>query len=286
MQLVLSLFSGIGLLDRAFKEAGFCVVSAGDLILGQDIRDFTGVKNKFDGIIAGSPCQDFSLANRDRPVLENSYGLDMTKEFIRIVTECEPMWALLENVPQIPNVTIPGYNHQRIDINQAWFEDIYRLRHIQFFHKSSVTLQIERKVIDRSRKLESCALASDHRSFKDLVRLQGLEDDFDLPSFNVAGKKRAVGNGVPLSIGRVLAKEVLSVTQQQTFSKTPQGKCDILNVTERQKKVSYKLHTDDCRIFRDRERFCQCGCKRVVTGRKIYYDASCRKRAQRLRDRE
>ena len=34
MQLVLSLCSGIGLLDRAFKEAGFCVVSAGDIILG------------------------------------------------------------------------------------------------------------------------------------------------------------------------------------------------------------------------------------------------------------
>ena len=50
MQLVLSIFTGIGLLDKAFKETGFCVVSSGDLITGQDVRDFTGVKNKFDGL--------------------------------------------------------------------------------------------------------------------------------------------------------------------------------------------------------------------------------------------
>ena len=51
MQLVLSLFTGIGLLDKAFKENGFCVVSSGDLITGQDVRDFIGVKNKFDEMV-------------------------------------------------------------------------------------------------------------------------------------------------------------------------------------------------------------------------------------------
>ena len=34
MKLILSLFSGIGLLDKAFKDEGYCVVSAGDIILG------------------------------------------------------------------------------------------------------------------------------------------------------------------------------------------------------------------------------------------------------------
>ena len=257
LQLVLSLFSGIGLLDNAFREAGFCVVSAGDIIYGQDIRDFTGLKNKFDGIIAGSPCQDFSLANRDRPVLEESYGNEMLQEFVRIVTECEPTWALLENVPQVPNVTVPGYNHQRIDVNQAWYEDIYRLRHIQFFHKSQVTLQIDRSVIDQSRKLESCALASDNRSFKELCRLQGLSEDFDLPSFNVAGKKRAVGNGVPRVLGDVIARAVKDVTEQSEINSQEQS----------QKK-------------------CGCGCGRNVTlQRAKYYDSSCRKRAQRAREK-
>lgn len=101
MQLVLSLFSGIGLLDKAFKEAGFCVVSAGDLITGQDIRYFTGVKNKFNGIIGGSPCQDFSTLKRNR----GSYSLEMMYEFLRIVSESEPDWYLLENVKGVPNVT-------------------------------------------------------------------------------------------------------------------------------------------------------------------------------------
>ena len=37
--LVLSLFTGAGLLDQAFREQGFCVVSAGDIIYGQDVCD-------------------------------------------------------------------------------------------------------------------------------------------------------------------------------------------------------------------------------------------------------
>lgn len=158
MQLVLSLFSGIGLLDKAFKEAGFCVVSAGDLILGQDIRDFTGIKNKFDGVIGGSPCQDFSTLKRDK----GTYSLDMLHEFMRVVSECEPNWYLLENVKGVPNVTdliknnvtwlhnksvthqLKKYSHQRIDINQGWYEDTSRLRHIQFGSKDDLYLDIPR----------------------------------------------------------------------------------------------------------------------------------------------
>jgi len=254
MQLVLSLFTGIGLLDKAFKENGFCVVSSGDLITGQDVRDFVGVKNKFDGLIGGSPCQDFSKANRNRPELNESYGLEMLNQFKRIVLECNPNWALLENVSGVPTLEIEGYKHQRIDINQAWYEDVNRLRHIQFYYKEPITpIQIERGVTHREKKLRGCALASDTRSFKELKKLQGLSDDFDLPSFNVQGKKRAVGNGVPLSIGRVLAKAVLSVTVQDNF-----------NAAESQLK------------------YCLCGCGRVVTStRAKYYDFSCRKRKQR-----
>ena len=106
---------------------------------------------------------------------------------------------------------------------------------------------------NRDKNLTGCALASDGRSFKELKKLQGLNDDFDLPSFNVQGKKRAVGNGVPLSIGRVLARAVKSVTVQDNF-----------NAAESQLK------------------YCLCGCGRVVTSsRAKYYDFSCRKRKQR-----
>lgn len=275
MQLVLSLFSGVGLLDKAFKEAGFCVVSAGDIINGShfDIRDFSGVKNKFDGIIGGSPCQDFSTLKRDR----GNYSLAMLYEFLRVVSECEPSWYLLENVKGVPNVTsllekkmtnydkkidvtlLRSYSHQRLDINQGWYENVSRLRHIQFCSKDGLYLNIPRETMQDIKN--GCALASDNRSFKELCKIQGLDDDFDLPDFNVKGKKKAVGNGVPLSIGRVLAKEVLTVTNRVKKNVTPRGQ-----------------------IFSEFDKRCLCGCGRLLSGRKKTFDYSCRKRLQRKRD--
>jgi len=251
MKLILSLFSGIGLLDKAFKDEGYCVVSAGDIILGKhhDICDFAAPLNKFDGIIGGSPCQDFSKANRDRPRDKNFYGLKMLNEFKRIVQEAQPTWWLLENVPNVPNIKIDGYSYQRIDINQSWYEDVNRLRHIQFGHKENKYIQISRTVTVPGTKNKSCALANDNRPFKELVKLQGLDENFDIPSFNVQGKKRAVGNGVPLSIGRVLAKAVTHLYKN--------------NVTLQHVK------------------YCKCDCKRIVTHQGLYYDFSCRKRYQR-----
>ncbi len=45
-------------------------------------------------------------------------------------------------------------------------------------------------------------------SFRRLCRLQGLPEDFDLPPFTVAAKCKAVGNGVPMAMGRALARAV------------------------------------------------------------------------------
>lgn len=58
--LVLSLFPGIGLLDRAFEEEGFCVVRGPDLLWGGDVRRFHPPAGLFAGIIGGPPCQAFS----------------------------------------------------------------------------------------------------------------------------------------------------------------------------------------------------------------------------------
>ena len=38
--LVLSLFPGLGVLGKAFEEAGWCVVRGPDVIWGGDVRDF------------------------------------------------------------------------------------------------------------------------------------------------------------------------------------------------------------------------------------------------------
>lgn len=252
MQLVLSLFSGAGLLDKAFKEKGFCVVSAGDIILNHDVREFTGVKNRFDGIIGGSPCQDFSKANRNRTVLDLTYGLEMIEEFKRIVKECNPTWWLLENVSTVPDVKIDGYTYQRIDINQAWYSNTNRLRHIQFGSRyADCYLHFERKNVT-DREIKSCAMASDDRTFKELLVLQDLPLDLDYPDFTVKGKKKLVGNGVPLSIGRVLANSVFDVTDS--------------------------LKNDNFDVTDPGQKRCKCDCKRIVTHRGDYYDYSCRKR--------
>lgn len=254
MQLVLSLFTGVGLLDYAFKQAGFCVVSAGDLITGQDIRQFKSMANKFDGIIGGSPCQDFSALNRNKGI----YSQEMISEYIRVVSESNPEWWLLENVAGVPDVKISGYNHQRIDINQGWYSDVSRLRHIQFGSKSGHYLDIPRGKMGQIN--HNCALAQDDRSFSELLYLQGLPPDYDLPSFNVQGKKKAIGNGVPLVIGSVLANAVLNVTNRGDLPVTTPGHKPVTN-----------------------EKRCLCGCGRVAVGRKKYFDSTCRKRAERKR---
>jgi DNA (cytosine-5)-methyltransferase 1 len=256
-QLVLSTFTGVGLLDKAFREIGFVVVSAGDIITGQDIREFHSLPNKFDGLIGGPPCQDFSGLNRN----PSNYSDKMLQEFKRIVLETKPKWWMMENVANVPNLKIEGYSWQRFDINQGWYDNVSRLRHIQFGSTDGLYLDIPR---GKMNNIESgCALASDDRSFKELCALQGLDNNFDLPSFNVAGKKKAVGNGVPLSMGRVLVREVLRVTAPGCFDVTG----PIVESVTRQ------------------VRRCECHCGRAVAGRKKYYDASCRKRAERSRKR-
>lgn len=274
-QLTLSTFTGVGLLDRAFREVGFCVVSAGDLIYGQDIRHFKGIKGRFDGVFGGPPCQPFSDANRDRPVGENHYGFQMIDEFIRIVKECDPTWYLFENVRNAPNFFIEGYDHQRIDINQGWYSDVHRLRHIQFGHKEGKKIFWDRgSVTDRS--LKSCALASDDRSFRELCSLQGLEDDFNLPDFTVKGKKKLVGNGVPLVMGRVIANAVRDCTGLDNCDFAAEQNCDSTGSNK----------CDSSRLFNcdspEIKKYCECGCGRTVTGRSKTYDATCRKRKSRL----
>lgn len=102
--LILSLFPGLELLDRAFREIpGWCVVAGPDRLLGGDVRDFHPPPGRFDGVIGGSPCQAFSaLANLVRAKgLEPRFG-DLVPEFERVVEEAQPLWFLHENVLRAP----------------------------------------------------------------------------------------------------------------------------------------------------------------------------------------
>lgn len=171
--LVLSLFSGIDLFGKGFRQNGFCVVSAGDIILGQDVREFSGMAGKFDGVIGGSPCQDFSNARRTPPT---GYGLEMIGEFKRVVMECRPRFFLLENVPNVPKIEIEGYEVQRFFLNANEVGSKQnRNRYFQFGTKEGLLLHVERQ--PRPLTSEPCAMASEgnkseRRTRADLLRFR------------------------------------------------------------------------------------------------------------------
>jgi len=247
--LVLSLFPGIDLLGRAFTLEGACVVKGPDLILGERIEDFTPVAGVLTGIIGGSPCQDFSKARRAAPTGD---GERLLAEFVRCVEQAGPEWFLHENVPGVPDVTVRGYEVQRFFLNARDCGCTqHRHRRIQFGSLDGVGLRFN-NLPGPPRSHEPCCTASEgtrqrRRAWADFCVLQGLPMDFELPGWSVAAKYRAVGNGVPIPMGRVLA----------------------IAINRRHVTLG--------------ERICICGCGRVPPAYGIHHNAACRKRMERKR---
>lgn len=250
--LILSLFPGIDLLGRGFEEHGFCVVQSGDIILGKDIRHFRGVKHKFDGIVGGSPCQDFSLARRSPPT---GYGLEMLSEFKRVVLECSPEWFLLENVPNVPKISIEGYQMQRFFLNANECGSTQnRHRYFQFGSKKGLWLDIKRQ--PKPEKSEPCAMATEgskteRRTWEQFCELQGITCNgsptaFDLPDLTKLGAYKVVGNAVNLYVSRTIAAAIRAAMTKPVYLK------DV--------------------------KTCACGCGRLLTGLQKTATATCRKR--------
>ncbi|MBS4052463.1 MAG: DNA cytosine methyltransferase [Methylomonas sp.] len=202
--LVLSLFPGIGLLDRGFEDAGFCVVRGPDKVFGGDIRRFSVPSGRFAGVIGGPPCQDFSKARRNQP---SGQGREMIEHFRRIVGQAQPQWWLCENVPGVPDIRIDGYNWQRLDLKASEFgHDQRRLRHVQFGSVDGSVLLIDR---ENQPAGNATVLANDDRPISEIAVLQGLPADFDIPSFTRRALACAIGNGVPYGMAVALAQAVL-----------------------------------------------------------------------------
>jgi DNA (cytosine-5)-methyltransferase 1 len=251
MSLILSLFPGADLLGRGFEFEGFCVVRGPDILWGQDVRDFHPAQKAFEGIIGGSPCQDFSKARRTAPTGE---GLELLGEFARVVTAAEPEWFLLENVPAVPSIAIDGYKVQRLNLNarECGLKQ-NRLRCFQFGSRDGAPLVIRRRDTYRGESQEPCCLATEgkskhRRDFADFCELQGLPRNFDMPGLSRAAKYKAVGNGVPVQMARVIA-----------------GAIKVRNVTRW-------------------TRLCICECGQPVRAGQTMATAACRKRMQRKRE--
>ncbi|WP_428662098.1 DNA cytosine methyltransferase [Runella sp.] len=253
--LVLSTFSGIDLLGRGFRENGFCVVSSGDIILGQDIREFSALSGKFDGVIGGSPCQDFSNARRTLPT---GNGLEMMAEFARVVKEAHPKFFLFENVPGVPMIEIEGYQVQRFFLNANEVGSIQnRNRYFQFGTKEGLVIDVQRQ--PKPERSQPCVMATegtkkDRRTWEDFCRLQGITWEFDLPDLTQAGAYKAVGNAVNLHVSKAIAKAIKDAftnPNPQTFQNS---------------------------------RTCVCGCGRTLSGWKKTATDACRKRISLKRE--
>jgi DNA (cytosine-5)-methyltransferase 1 len=270
--LVLTLFPGIGLLDRAFEELEFCVVRGPDVLWGGDIRNFHPPSGRFEGVIGGPPCQSFSpLAHLVRANgYEPRFG-NLIPEFERCVSEAHPDWFLMENVPQAPVANVPGYSVHAFVLNNLWLpgndgdgygQEQSRTRRFCFGVRGETPVDLRRWIETATFELPDCepavtgehdkrpsaemrrakrqsviadkcavpvklggsgkvkartVISSDggaavrmHRyKLSDACRLQGLPEDFlaDAP-FRADTKLKAVANGVPLPMGRALAKAV------------------------------------------------------------------------------
>src|SRR4051812_1449520 len=129
--LVLSLFPGIGLLDRAFEEEGFCIVRGPDLLWGGDVRRFHPPAGRFDGVIGGAPCQHFFPLSNMKDEADH-YG-NLIPDFERVVYEARPIWFVMENVRDAPLPAVPGYYASDVLVNNRWFgEEQNRMRRFTF----------------------------------------------------------------------------------------------------------------------------------------------------------
>lgn len=113
---VCSLFSGIGGIDLAFQQAGFEIVWAnefdrdaartyrhnfgGEHLVERDIRSVrTEEIPSFDVLVAGFPCQPFSIAGRQKG-FDDPRG-NLFFEIERIVKDKRPQVVFLENVANL-----------------------------------------------------------------------------------------------------------------------------------------------------------------------------------------
>lgn len=237
--LVLSLFPGIGLLDRAFEEEGFTIVRGPDLLWGGDVRRFHAPRARFDGIIGGPPCQVFSQFRYINPLAGQKHG-NLIPEFERLVAEALPTWFLMENVPAAPEPIVSGYGVDSQVLDNRWLGEVQQRRRRLSFGVVGAPVRLVFEValfealdysqavngsaravnvkLGGSGKVKRTYTADGHRhtpgqgprtTVADMLALQGAPRDFlDESPFTEAAKRQMIGNGVPIPMGRAVARAV------------------------------------------------------------------------------
>lgn len=148
-QRVLSICTGMGLLDRAFLDEGFevvpgCEVDAdmralyqqvcGNGFIANDIREMTAMlkdaPRRFAGVIGGPPCQAHSkLRARWEPRFP-----DLTAEVQETLDAVGPEWFLFENV-----VPVQVQGAERIRLDAMHYGKPHQSRPRWFSHSPNLT---------------------------------------------------------------------------------------------------------------------------------------------------
>lgn len=228
--LVLSLFPGADLFGMAFEKEGFTVVKGPDIILGQDIKDFKGIKGKFDGIIGGPPCKSFSVAIQSQPNgAADALEGNLIPEFERIVMECEPLWYIMENVPQAPKPNIPvlpciwdkvcdAHNYGAKQHRKRRFSSNLDLEHSlkeineKFNDPWPTVTATEYKASagsnQRTMRQRASRKVGRRMTIAEINDAMGLPINFDTPCLKQSYSYSVRGNGVPLQMGQALARAI------------------------------------------------------------------------------
>lgn len=234
-QVVLELFPGAGLFGKAFEALGATVVRGPDILWGGDVREFKGAPGRFDGVIGGPPCQVFSKA-----AITGSKKLNLIPEFVRVVAECRPQWAVMENVREAIECAPPwdyvflrdfncgGHTHRR---RGFWFHGLeappappHRSGTAEYTVLASNWNKRGTKMIDRHLHL-TAARAAELQGFPALderikagqpgwQRLDGRWDGISESGREVLAV-HMLGNGVPRALGEFVARYVALATQSE-----------------------------------------------------------------------
>ena len=234
-RLVLSLFPGVGILDRAFEDEGFTIVRGPDLLWGGDVKRFHAPGGVFNGLIGGPPCQCFSSLSHLNLSMKKRVQENLIPEFERIVREAQPAWFVMENVRLAPIPEVAGYQVHAALLNNRWLGyEQNRMHRFSFGTRDGLRLcftsealapaRWARRVLASEsarggRRLEvynkngqpkrSRDLEIGRRPIERLAELQGLPRDFfQHTPFTVASMGRLLGNAVPYPMGRELARAV------------------------------------------------------------------------------
>lgn len=244
--LVLSLFPGLDGLGQGFEAEGYCVVAGPDVLLGRDIRGWHPVAGPWGGVIGGPPCTPFTQLRHLNPRAGLLDG-NQIPEFERVVAEAAPAWFVMENVPAAPEPRVAGYSVYSVVLNNRWLGDVQeRTRRFSFGTPDGRPLLVEVALFESPDYMQAVTSASrmvpvkllkggkvkrtytaeqkrrgpdtgPRMSVGDMLELQGYPRDMlDRCPFTESGKRKAIGNMVPLGMARVVARAVKRALTERT----------------------------------------------------------------------